>query len=266
VPGIGLIEPNPPTPGTFGDDPGDNLDAVDFDTTALQVRGGPIYFSLDSQFADPLEVLPGAAPPPNTGTAVANSPSGADVLSSMPGGAPAIYASALSLGLDLLGQDTDDLDALVLAENGTAGFQVSITPFDWLTGGTDMLLFSVRRGSAVIGMLDSILGIGIEEGDVLTAPCAAGSVLPNGIVCTGGGTPGIFMAAEALGLATVRSGTGASYGLPNPSAGLQDIWADDLDALDQITTGNEVTEPGTLALLSAGAIFAGLARRRRKRL
>jgi hypothetical protein len=58
----------------------------------------------------------------------------------------------------------------------------------------DMLLFSVRRGSAVIGMLDSIFMAPISEGDILTTPVPAG------------GPPGIFIAAEALGLATERGG------------------------------------------------------------
>ncbi|MEZ5975726.1 MAG: hypothetical protein R3E96_13060 [Planctomycetota bacterium] len=50
-----------------------------------------------------------------------------------------------------------------------------------------MLLFSVRRGSWVIGQPDSIFGIPIEEGDILTTPLptAMGGVSPF---------PGIFIA------------------------------------------------------------------------
>jgi len=272
APGVGLIEPNPPTTGSGGEfvfgqiDPGDNLDALDFDTTADELEG-PVFISLDSAFGDPLE----GGPVPNYATAATGNAGGSfvggDVLVWNPDPAPGIrlapYALAPLLGLDLLGPDTDDLDALKLAENGIADYQPSIVPFDWLTGATDMLLYSVRRGSSIIGLnlVDSIFGIPIEEGDILTTPCPAGAVLPDGTVCVGGGTPGIFVSAEALGLATVRSGTGATWGVANLQWGGQDIWADDLDAYDQ-----KVPEPGTLALLIAG--FGGLAgmgaRRRRK--
>ena len=270
APGVGLIEPNPPTPlsyvppaGPAPDprDPGDNLDAVDFGTTYTQVAFGPIYFSLDSGFVDPLEAL---IPGPNTGTAMANGFVGGDVIVNTvgptPSGTNTLYAAAPTLGLDIFGPDSDDLDALKLAENGIDGYQESIIPFDWLTGATDMLLYSVRRNSAIVGTLDSIFGISIEEGDILTTPCPAGSVLPDGTVCAGGPAPGIFVAAESLGLATVRSGTGASWGIINPQWGV-DLWADDLDAYDQA-----IPVPGSLALLLAG--FGGMAglgfRRRRK--
>ena len=67
----------------------------------------------------------------------------------------------------------------------------------FLTGTLIVLLFSVRRGSAVIGRPDSIFGIPISEGDVLVPP------VPGGL----SPMPGIFIAAENLGLATVRQGT-----------------------------------------------------------
>jgi hypothetical protein len=70
-----------------------------------------------------------------------------------------------------------------------------------------MLLFSVRRGSAVIGTPDSLFGIPISPGDILIPPVFAG------------GPPAIFIAAEWLGLATTRS-MGVPFG------------GDDLDALD----------------------------------
>lgn len=264
TPGLGLVEPNQPTPlngGVPGSiDPGDNLDALDLGTTPGD-RAGPLYFSLDTQFVDPLEAPAGAIPIPNYGTAAANGFVGGDVLVGVPAGVPggpiALYAAAAVLGLDVGGADSDDLDALKLAENAIAGYQPSVVPFDWLTGATDMLLYSVRRGSAVIGRLDSIFGIAIEEGDVLTTPCPAGTVLPSGVVCAGGGLPGIFTAAEFLGLTTVRSGTAASYGIINPAYGL-DVWADDLDALDQI---EEIPAPGTLVLLLLGMVAAGARRR-----
>ncbi|MFG0252717.1 MAG: hypothetical protein ACF8NJ_07595 [Phycisphaerales bacterium JB038] len=223
-PGTGLIEPNTPTFGL--PDQGDNLDALDMDTSRAlwddpAGLGGPVYFSLDADFADPYE--PGA----NTGSALLNGGfSGGDVLVTYPGaGGPVVYAPAVMLGLDFHGYDTDDLDALVLWENGDGMFTPSMQPYDWLAGVSDMLLFSVRRGSAVIGTIDSLLGLPIEEGDILMPPVA------------GTATPGIFIAAENLGLATVRSGLN------------QQQFGDDLDALDVL-----VPQPGTLALFGLSAL------------
>jgi hypothetical protein len=253
-PGSGLIEPNPPTVGSYVPpagpwpdprDPGDNLDAVDLDTRSADLLG-PIYFSLDSEFPDPLETsIPGTGvigpPPPNTGSAPANGFFPGDVIvNPAPGAGNVLYAPAAALGLDLLGQGTDDLDALILNDRGT------LLAFEPLV---DFIEFSVRRNSAVIGLPDSRLGIPIEEGDVLTIPSAPG--LP----------PQIVIPAEALGLATVRSGLGMSWGVPNPQWGDQDLWADDLDALDKMV----IPEPTTLLIwtLLAG-LGAGLGRRRRK--
>ena len=197
-PGLGLLEWNPPG---LPPDLGDNVDALD-----LQSHGpGPaVYFSLDSFFMDPLLGIP------NGTSAGLNGPYvGGDVLRCpFPGVAPLVYAPAALLGLDIiLGPDHDDLDAVAVWENGIPGFQPSATPYDWTTGQTDMVLFSVRRGSSVIGFPDSIFGIPIEEGDILTTPLQGG-MSPF---------PGIFIAAENLGLDTARSS-----GIP---------FGDDLDAL-----------------------------------
>jgi len=121
------------------------------------------------------------------------------------------------LGLNLVpGGTPDDLDALALWENGTGVFEPSSQPYDWLNGSRDMLLFSVRRGSPVIGMPDSIFGIPIEEGDILTTPLPTvfGGVSPF---------PGIFCAAENIGLVTARS-----FG----------ALGDDLNALDTVLNTN----------------------------
>jgi hypothetical protein len=187
--GIGLHEPNlpgaiPPT--------GDNLDALDIGALSGFPPTG-YYMSLDGPFTDPLTGLP------NSATAVAQGVSSADVLHvAGPGLTPVVYASAASLGLDFAGLRTDDIDALALFENGVSGFQPSSVPYDWSTGTTDMLLFSVRRGSAVVGLPDSIFGAPIEPGDILTAPLptALGGLSPF---------PGILFSAESLGLATTRT-------------------------------------------------------------
>ena len=195
-PGLGLVEPSPIAIGASGDD----VDALDLDTPFPPAMG--VFFSLDAAFVNPCLGIP------NTGSAAANGfPPGAILHTAVPGGPAMVYAPPPMLGLDLLGPGTDDLDALALAENGIAGLQPSMLPYDWtIPGGPDMVLFSVRRGSAVVGMPDSIFGIPIQPGDILTTP-KAGGLSPF---------PGIFIAAEWLGLSTARMG--------GP--------IDDLDALD----------------------------------
>lgn len=183
-PGLGLVEPNFPVPPP---NRGDHIDG--FNIGPLPGVGMPVYFSLDAAFIDPLTGVP------NSGSAAAQGvPSGA-VLKKVLGtvGPPTVYATPLALGLDLMGPGTDDLDAIILFENGDGTFQRSLVPYDWLGGGTDMLLYSVRRGSNVIGKTDSIFGLPIEPGDVLTTPPILGL------------RPGIFIAAENLGLRTTRT-------------------------------------------------------------
>src|SRR5690606_11317047 len=128
---------------------GDDVDAYDAQD-GTSTAGPAVYFSLDAGFVDPLTGLP------NTGAGPANGFPGAAVLVTLvPGGPPVVYAPPAALGLNILGPGVDDLDALALAENGAAGFQVSPAPFAWGPGTPfDMLLFSVRRGSAVVGMID----------------------------------------------------------------------------------------------------------------
>ncbi|MCB9913582.1 MAG: hypothetical protein H6828_00365 [Planctomycetes bacterium] len=204
--GIGLVEPNAPAPGL--PNRGDDVDALDLGALVGFPPTG-YFISLDSAFLDPLEGVP------NSGSAATMGFSGADVLLvPAPGTAPTLYAPAALLGLDLVaGPGSDDVDALILAENGDNVFQASHVPYDWGMGGSDMLLFSVRRGSAVIGRPDSIFGVPIEEGDVLTTPLptAMGGLSPF---------PGIFWAAETLGLRTART-HGETFG-------------DDLNAMDLV--------------------------------
>jgi hypothetical protein len=201
--GLGIQEPSLPGPAL--PDTGDNLDALMFRDNNAATTPWPmfgIFFSLDAAFPDPLTGLP------NTGSALAHGFQGADILNTpVPGGAPLLWCPAPMLGLDVLGPGSDDLDALVICENGVAGYQPANGPYGWLAG-TDMVLFSVRRGSAVIGAPDSIFGLPISEGDILIPP-APGSLNPF---------PGIFFAAENLGLQTARNFPGALN--------------DELDALD----------------------------------
>ncbi|MCB9915299.1 MAG: hypothetical protein H6828_09135 [Planctomycetes bacterium] len=200
-PGLGLREPNFPGFPNLGD----NLDAldVDFNASSAGFPATGVYFSLDEAFFD------GLVGQPNSGSAGLIGATGADVLKTLtPGGPPIVWASGFQLGLNQAGA-LDDLDALAIWENGTGLFEPSAFPYDWVNGGTDMVLFSVRRGSPVIGQPDSIFGIPIEEGDILTTP-VVGGLSPY---------PGIFCAAENLGLITFRS-----YAMR----------ADDLNALDTV--------------------------------
>jgi hypothetical protein len=235
APGLNLREPNQPLVNAA--DAGDNLDAWDLDQAVAQAVPGtvfnvPIYFSLDTKFLDPLDA------PYNSGSAQVHGFVGGDVLLSLfAGGAPSLFAAAAQLGLDKAGADTDDLDALVLAENNDGAYTPPTAPYSWVGGATDMLLFSVRRGSAVIGTADSLLGLPIEEGDILMPP-----VLP-------GGAPGIFVPAEALGLATFRTNGGATF----------QGFGDDLDALDVQQIG--IPEPASCVLL-AGCVVGLLTRRK----
>ena len=210
--GLGLVEVNPPTVGV--PNLGDNIDALDIGTlVGGMFPPGGLYVSLDSAFLDPLELLP------NSGSAAASGFAGGDVLLIPTAGAPPIlYAPATLLGLDAAGvSDVDDLDALILRENGITGFQPSVIAYDWLSGTSDMLLFSVRRGSAVVGALDSLFGVPIEPGDILSTPRSLAS---GG---NGNGNPSIFIAAEVLGLATART-DGVLIG-------------DDLNAMDKTGPG-----------------------------
>lgn len=200
APGLGLIEPQ----STGGAIDADDLDALDVDQP-----GGRVYFSLDGTLTDLCEGVTGAD------SAASHGFNPADVLvSDLSGAAPTLWAPALALGLDRAGAGTDDLDALAIWDNGNGFYNSLELPFEWLGGTADMVLFSVRNGSAVIGAMDSISGSPIEAGDILMPPFPGG-VTPN---------PGILIPAEALGLATIRS----AHGYVCMGA----MVSDDLDGLD----------------------------------
>ena len=93
----------------------------------------------------------------------------------------------------------------------------------------DTIAFSVRRGSAVIGQPDSLFGVPIEEGDILTVPTLAVSPFPA-----------LLIPAEALGLLTVRSGSPLPFG-----------FGDEVDAID-------VPEPGFALQLAAGLAWVAI--------
>ena len=144
-PGLGLVEPSlPQGPPPDG---GDNLDALE--TQAADWSA--LFFSLDSLFVDPHPLMGGRT---NSGSAFAHGFVGCDVLMTLPGGnGPQLYAPGAALGLGLIGGDPDhdDVDALAVHDNGNLTFEPPTYPGEWSTGAVDMLLFSVRRGSAVIG-------------------------------------------------------------------------------------------------------------------
>ncbi|MCC7012313.1 MAG: hypothetical protein IT454_07125 [Planctomycetes bacterium] len=203
--GLGLIE----GPNAL---PGDDLDALALSHAVAAPAGwfpsDGAFLSLASSFADPLSGQPG------NGSAAAHGFVGGDVLRRASPTAPlGVWASATQLGLDLVaGPDSDDLDALIVWNNSTPGFQPSQVPFDWHNGASDMLLFSVRRGSALVGQPDSIFGLPIQPGDVLTTPLAGGA----------SPFPGILIACENLGLAALGLGrVGAPF-----------AFGDELDALE----------------------------------
>jgi len=199
-PGLGLVEPLIPSFGPLAS--GDNLDA--FDHHELSVPIGTPYFSLDGGFPDPCTGLP------NSESAAMHGFVGGDILHVV-GGVATLWAPASMLGLDAFGPDTDDLDALAIFESGNGVFEPTFGPYGWSSGGSDMVLFSVRRGSAVIGMPDSLMGVPIEPGDILMPPTSPGDF------------PAILVPAESLGLGAVRSGT-----VSGPCA----AFGDELDALD----------------------------------
>ncbi len=93
-----------------------------------------------------------------------------------------VYAAAAALGLNPAGGD--DIDALVVFDNGDFVF----------TPGIDTILFSLAPGSPTLLLIAGPGGAAATAGDILMA---------GGLV---GASPVLALAAEALGLQTLRSG------------------------------------------------------------
>jgi len=191
--GLGVTEPIPPTPG--GVDLGDNIDGFDIgpgfdpavDVLFFSLQGGfPLCNEPNAQIVDAAalqSVITGGPPA-----------AAADVLLFRPGIGVGRYIRAQALGLDLLGVGTDDIDALMVVENGVPGYQPPQAPYDWIgPNASDLVLFSLRCGSQTIGQPDANFGIPITQGDIL-------------LTLGAGGPPGIFVPAEAMGLQTVSRG------------------------------------------------------------
>lgn len=196
--GLGLVEPINQTLGTTDD--GDNVDAInygsEFDSSVNELYfslegGGPRCNELGASFdAAAAQMLVNSTVPARA----------ADVLIFRPtAGGVFAYARAQQLGLDLSGPGLDDIDALVVFDNGDGIYQPPANLYDWqAAGGSDLILFSVRCGSDVVGRIDPVSGRAIGEGDVLIK--LAGTP----------GPPQVFIPAEALGLRSVEAGDTAN--------------------------------------------------------
>ena len=211
--GLGLTEPTLPNASTV--ETGDNVDAINYGA-AFDPADGRLFFSLEGD-ADRCNNETGASFNAAGNQQLINSPvpaSSGDVLFWTPG-APgvALYASALQLGLDQLGASSDDIDALMVVENGDMFYTPPVNLYDWnSTTGTDLILFSVRCNSNIVGRIDPVSGREIGEGDILIK-LNNGSILPQ-----------VFIPAEALGLRSIAAGDGF-----NDELNGLDIFDDDED-------------------------------------
>ncbi|WP_145200043.1 hypothetical protein [Planctomycetes bacterium Poly30] len=195
--GLGLVEPITPDQGTV--DSGDNVDAINYGKRFDETQD-VLFFSMEGGFPRCNEAgasFDAAANQPLLGGASARA---ADVLLYVPGsGGVRAYARAQELGLDLFGLGTDDIDALMVVENGQPGYQAPASLYDWDgVGGSDLILFSLRCGSATVGMTDPVTNREIGEGDILIK--LAGT----------SGLPQVFLPAESLGLRSLAAGDTAN--------------------------------------------------------
>lgn len=185
----------------------DDVDAMDLNTTPKPFVDGRIYFSLDSAFGTNYGTA-AEQTDPNDGKCFdevmgASGCTGAHVFVHRSAVTTnGVYATPADLGL--MDDDSDDLDGLALREVGTTAMER-----DDFDSSMDEIYFSVRRGSAIIGTLDSRLGWPIHEADILTIPASGESV------------PQIVIPAESLGLIVDRfaaGGGGSDDSRPDVSA------------------------------------------------
>ena len=209
-PNLGLIEPgvapyNPPN----GTPPGD--------VNALDMRSQANFMGLDTFFYTVVASGPAATDPAGLAP-----PSGANIFLTtyLPAtgyhAQRSLYASAAQLGL----QQTDDIDGLVVFEDGIAGFNRA----------NDYVFYSLAPGSPTLGMLDPQFSIPFTAGDLMWT----GN--PLGLVT-------ISNPAEVFGLLTIRGGA------------LQD---DNMNALDIILEddngGPIIPEPSSFLLAALGLL------------
>ena len=169
APTMGLIEP-------FGGPAGDNVDALDLRTSA---PGTSLFWSVDV----PTVTAGGAYF--GLGLSAADIYLGAPV-AGYAGPPPGVYAAAGALGL-LPG---DDLDALVVVEDGLPGF----------TAG-DTIYFSLDGPSPSLGVLPLL---GASSADILVTTLLGG--------------PAVFAPAATIGLVPVFDDLNALDFVPEPSA------------------------------------------------
>ncbi|MGB6837607.1 MAG: hypothetical protein WBF66_07885, partial [Dehalococcoidia bacterium] len=123
APSLGLTEP-PPVGG-----PSDDLDALD--PLNLALSGPPIFGSLD-------------AASPSIGMYPHLPQSAADIFVDFGAGIAGLYAPAGMLGLDMMGMNSDDIDALCIDD---ANGDTTYSP------GVDRVWFSLTRGSATLPLI-----------------------------------------------------------------------------------------------------------------
>jgi len=181
-PGAGPVEP----PILAG--PGDNVDALEVEEFHVEA-GCLVYISLDPDTVDAHAPL----------WPQFQNLSPADILEvDVTTGTVGRLYKAADLGLDW---ELDDVDALAIGFPGGGNCEVpeNMNPVG--------VLFSVTRDSDVVGKPDSLYGVRIQPGDILSKPQGS---WPNV-------TPEIYIPAEMLGLVASREPFG--------------VFPDDLDAM-----------------------------------
>lgn len=212
----GAVVPAGADAGPVGQGTHDNVDAYDRRSATTPAGSPGAVYSQHSYFAiAPSEAI----------TVGASAADIFDTAALTPGTSPIPYASALSMGLDLNGRNTDSIDALVMFDAGLVGGATSGGP--GAEAGRDYALFSLAPGSETLGALASL---GISAGDVFFTDFS--------------GSFAVYAFAADLGL---PSGM-ASFPFQNQS---------NIDALEIAV----VPEPAAAVLLAVGGLAVGVRRR-----